>query len=70
MFLEFLIFGLIVGVVEDLLAVYLSTGDTITPHIIGIVILVAIPFAILGELVVDKLDFTGLIEKIIERKKK
>ena len=56
MFLEFLIFGVIMGVVEDLIAVTLITGEPITLQIIGIVTLVAIPFSIIGELIVDYQD--------------
>ena len=56
-FLEFLIFGIIMGVVEDLIAVTLATGEPITWRILGIIILVAIPFAAIGELIVDRLDF-------------
>jgi hypothetical protein len=55
-FVEFLLFGVVMGVAEDLIAVYLSTGEPITWHIIGIVILVAIPFAVIGEIIVDKQD--------------
>ena len=56
MFLEFLIFGVIMGIVEDLIAVTLITGEPITTEIIGLVTLVAIPFAIIGELIVDYQD--------------
>lgn len=56
-FLEFLIIGVIMGVVEDLIAVKLATGATIDANIIWIVFLVAIPFAALSELVVDRKDF-------------
>ncbi|MEK6846683.1 MAG: hypothetical protein AABY16_00795 [Nanoarchaeota archaeon] len=56
MFLEFLIFGIIMGVVEDLIAVTLITGEPITMEIMGLVTLVSIPFAIIGELIVDYQD--------------
>lgn len=55
-FLEFLVFGVIMGVTEDLIAVTLATGEPITWKIIVIVTLVAIPFAAIGELVVDRVD--------------
>ena len=55
-FLEFLIFGVIMGITEDLIAITLSTGEPITWRIILIITLVAIPFAILGELIVDRID--------------
>lgn len=55
-FLEFLIFGVIMGIVEDLIAVTLSTGGPITWRILGIITLVAIPFAAIGELIVDRIE--------------
>lgn len=55
-FLEFLIFGVIMGVVEDMIAITLSTGQPITLNVIVIVTLVAIPFAAIGELIVDRVQ--------------
>lgn len=52
-FLEFLLIGVIFGTVEDLIAVKLATGETLTLEMIGIVVAVAIPFAALSELYVD-----------------
>jgi len=56
-FIEFLIFGVVMGVVEDLIAVTLVTGAQITWRMISIIILVAIPFAAVGELIVDRIEF-------------
>ena len=53
-FLEFLIFGIVMGVVEDLIAVKIATGVTITWSTVGIIVLIAIPFAFIGEVIVDK----------------
>lgn len=55
-FLEFLIFGVVMGIVEDLIAVTLTTGEPITWRMIFIITLVAIPFAAIGELIVDRAD--------------
>ena len=44
--LEFFIIGVIAGTIEDLIAVYLVTGE-ISFKILGIVVIVAIPFAII-----------------------
>lgn len=52
-FTEFLIIGIALGTVEDVLAVRLATGQPITMHTVGIIIMVAIPFAAFSELVVD-----------------
>jgi len=56
-FFEFLIFGIVMGVVEDLIAVTLITGQPITWRAIFIITLVAIPFAALGELIIDRIEF-------------
>lgn len=52
-FLEFLIIGIVMGLIEDLLAVSLATDATIDSRVILIVLAVAVPFAALSELVVD-----------------
>lgn len=62
-FLEFLIFGLIFGIAEDLIAVKFATNEPITWAIVGIVFLVALPFAIIGELVVDRTNWLGIKKK-------
>lgn len=53
-FLEFLIFGVIMGITEDLIAIKLVTDEPITWKVILIITLVAIPFAAIGELIVDR----------------
>ena len=56
-FFEFLIFGIAMGVVEDLIAITMVTGEPITWRTILIIVLVAIPFAVIGELIVDRIEF-------------
>lgn len=56
--LEFLVIGILMGVTEDLIAVKLTTGTIIDLRVIGIVILVSLPFAIFSELIVDRKDFS------------
>ncbi len=51
--LEFFIIGVVMGIVEDIIAVSISTGASITWKVLLVVTLVAIPFAIISELVVD-----------------
>ncbi|AOV94399.1 hypothetical protein AQV86_00560 [Nanohaloarchaea archaeon SG9] len=65
-FLEFLTIGVLMGVIEDLIAVKLATGETIDLRMIGVVLLVAIPFAAFSELIVDHDDFR-FPEKIANR---
>lgn len=57
--LEFFVYGLLLGITEDLIAIFIATGEPITLRVILIAAAVALPFAIFSELVVDKLDFLG-----------
>jgi len=56
LFLEFLIFGIIMGVVEDAIVINFITKEAITWKSVLIIILIAIPFAVIGELIVDRLN--------------
>lgn len=67
--LEFLVFGIIVGIAEDLLAVTLTTGEPITWKVIGIVVAVAIPFAFVGEIIADNVHIEKRIEHWLKRRK-
>lgn len=67
MIFEFLIFGIIIGIIEDLIAIKLTTGASITLKMIGIIVLIAIPFAIFGEVLIDKVDFVAIFKKILKR---
>jgi hypothetical protein len=66
--IEFLLFGIAIGIVEDILAVSITTGEPITWTIVGIIVLIAIPFAILGEVIVDNVDFASAIDRYILRR--
>lgn len=57
LFLEFVVFGVAIGIVEDLIAVMWATGASFSWKILVVITLVAIPFAALGEFVVDKTNF-------------
>lgn len=67
-FFEFLIFGIIFGVTEDLIAVEIITDEPITWHVIGIIVLITIPFALLGEVLVDRIDFVEFFKKHFGKK--
>lgn len=56
LFLEFFVFGFLMGIVEDIIAIKLTSGEQITWHIVGIVTVVTLPFAIFSELIVDRVD--------------
>ena len=62
-FLEFFIVGMVMGVVEDLIAIKLITNEPFSWHVLWIVALVALPFAIFSELVADREDFQFIREK-------
>lgn len=62
---EFLVFGIVVGIVEDVLAVKLTTGEPITLKMIGIIVLLAIPFAIVAEVIADNIDFSKFFERFV-----
>lgn len=55
--LEFFLVGLVMGIAEDLIAVKLATGANLDLRVIGIIALVALPFAIFSELVVDRKEW-------------
>ena len=69
-FLEFLIFGLVVGIIEDLIAIKLVTGEPLTWHIFAIAGGVALPFAVLGEVIVDRKNIIPVFKKQKGRKKR
>lgn len=62
-FFEFLVFGVLMGIAEDLIALHFSTGEPITLVVIGIITSVAFPFAIIGEIIIDRIDFVKLFER-------
>lgn len=62
-FLEFFIVGLVLGVAEDLLAIFLVTNEPIDFRVFWIAFFVALPFAIFSELIVDHDKFKGLMKK-------
>lgn len=66
-FLEFFIVGLLLGVVEDLIAITLATEKAIDIRVFVIAFLVAFPFAIFSELIVDHDKFKGLMRKWFKR---
>ena len=69
-FFEFLVFGIAVGVVEDLIAISVATDATITWRVFVVVVLVAIPFAFLGEVLVDRVDFIELFKTLKNKLRK
>ncbi|MDO8561096.1 MAG: hypothetical protein Q7R91_02680 [bacterium] len=58
---EFLIVGVLFGLIEDILAVEAVAHIQITPRVILIILAVAVPFAVLSELIVDHPRFWELL---------
>lgn len=65
--LEFLVFGIVIGITEDIIAIKLTTDAVITKQMIVIVVFIAIPFAILGEIVADNIDLAKILKRIFEK---
>jgi hypothetical protein len=61
---EFLLFGILIGIAEDIIAIKLTTGASITPRMIGIIMLIAIPFAIIGERIAEKVNLARTFKKM------
>lgn len=66
--LEFFVIGLVFGIVEDLLAIHFATDSQITWKTIWIAFLVALPFAVISELIVDMQSFRNYIKKLLKNK--
>lgn len=66
---ELLVFGIIVGVIEDIVAIKITTGENISWEAVGIVVLIAVPFAILGEIIFDNIDFASIFKRLFSKQK-
>lgn len=64
-FAEFFFVGLIAGIIEDIIAIKAVTDIQITWKIVGIIALVALPFAIFSELIVDAKPLFSFFRKEI-----
>lgn len=59
--IEFLVIGVFFGLIEDLIAVEAVSDVAITPRVLLIILGVAVPFAVISELVVDHPRFWELL---------
>ncbi len=59
--IEFLIIGVLFGLIEDIIAVKAVSDAIINPRVILTILAVAIPFAIVSELIVDNPKFWTVI---------
>lgn len=62
-FLEFFLVGIVLGVSEDLIAIFLVTNEPIDFRVFWIALFVAFPFAVFSELIVDHDKFKVLMRK-------
>lgn len=67
-FFEFLVIGVVMGILEDLLAIHLATDAQFSWHVLWIVIAVTIPFAFISEIIVDHPRFWEKIFNIHGKK--
>jgi hypothetical protein len=65
-FVEFFFLGLVMGIVEDILAIYFATDAEITFDTFVVATLVALPFAVLTEFLAD----LKLFRKVLGVKKR
>lgn len=65
---EFFVMGLVLGIIEDLLAIRFATDSPITWRTVGVVFIAALPFAIISELIVDSKRFNKFMSKIFKVK--
>ena len=66
--IEFFIIGVAMGVSEDLLAIHFATDAKITWHVFKVAFLVAFPFAVISEIVIDLKIFRKLFHNNHKRK--
>lgn len=67
-FIEFLVIGVALGIIEDMIAIMLITGESFNLRMLGIVVMVAVPFAAFSELIVDSDDYK-ITESIADKVK-
>jgi len=67
--IEFIVIGVVMGLLEDLLAIAFATDAVITPKVILVVLAVAIPFAFISEIVVDHPRFWQKVLPFFKDKK-
>ena len=61
--IEFFFVGLLMGIVEDLLAIHFATDAKITWEVVRIAFIVALPFAFISEILVDFKVFQRVLKK-------
>ena len=62
--IEFFFIGLVMGIIEDLLAIHFATDAKITLETIKVAFIIALPFAVISEIVVDQKILRKAIRKM------
>jgi len=65
--IEFFFIGLVMGIVEDLLAIHFATDAQITLQTFKVAFLVALPFAVISEFLVDLKLFQRVLRRYIKK---
>ena len=65
--IEFFFIGLVMGVVEDILAIHFATDAQITFQTFKVAFFVALPFAIISEFIVDLKLFRKIFRKNLKK---
>lgn len=65
---EFFFVGLVMGVIEDMLAIHFATDAKITLETLKVALVVAIPFAVVSELIVDVQFFRQAMKSFLYKK--
>ncbi len=68
--IEFFVLGVVMGVSEDLIAIHFATDARITWDIVKVALLIAIPFAIISEVLTDSKIFWHLLNHSKNKRKK
>lgn len=61
--IEFFVVGLLMGVIEDLLAIHFATEAQIDLNVVKVAFFVAFPFAFISEILVDYKFFRKMFRK-------
>ena len=66
--IEFFFIGLVMGIIEDLLAIHFATDAKITFETVKVAFIIALPFAVISEIIVDQKILRRAIRKVKEKK--
>lgn len=65
--LEFVVAGILLDLIENIISIKLTTGATLKPKVFLVTLLVVVPFAVVTELIIDHPRFWGRILRLKDR---